>query len=380
MSRITREQVQLDNPDKPISDEEFKPVCGFERCYMVSNYGNLISLHPEHYGEYLDFGGVGKDGTGYKSIMLYDGEHRKSMSLHRLVALAFIPNPENKPTVNHIDGNKLNCYVGNLEWATYAENNQHALATGLRIINTELSAKNCRLMRRNPVVILETGEVFETCTDCDAYLNQPDGYVSHAISRTRGFGSTLKLHFKHITIPEYEAWCAGELKFPPQTFTDSEYLNRGRSHRSICVRIIETGECFAKGTDCDRKYNLTKGTTSDIIHRRNGYYPKLDLHFETISKEAYLTWKSNPIVKEPTPNTDEQFYATSNRYRFCVKVIETGECFPTGSECDRHYGFSKGFTALTISKYGGHRKRASAYHFVKITAEEYLEYVRSKNK
>ena len=64
---------------------------------------------------------------GYLSV----GIKRKTHMVHRLVAQAFIPNPENKPFVNHIDGNKLNNDVTNLEWCTCAENNAHARATGL---------------------------------------------------------------------------------------------------------------------------------------------------------------------------------------------------------------------------------------------------------
>lgn len=64
---------------------------------------------------------------GYLSV----GVRRKTHMVHRLVAQAFIPNPEGKPFVNHIDGNKLNNSVENLEWCTAAENNSHARLTGL---------------------------------------------------------------------------------------------------------------------------------------------------------------------------------------------------------------------------------------------------------
>lgn len=66
--------------------------------------------------------------SGYKFVRV----GKKSYPLHRVIASTFIPNPENKPQVNHIDGNKTNNAVSNLEWVTNQENMRHAIETGLR--------------------------------------------------------------------------------------------------------------------------------------------------------------------------------------------------------------------------------------------------------
>jgi hypothetical protein len=68
---------------------------------------------------------------GYYTIRISENSKRKQLKVHRLVAQAFIPNPLNKPCVNHIDGNKLNNSITNLEWCTYKENYDHAITTGL---------------------------------------------------------------------------------------------------------------------------------------------------------------------------------------------------------------------------------------------------------
>lgn len=72
------------------------------------------------------------DSKGYHYIDLKKDGERRCPKIHRLVALAFIPNPENKPQVNHIDGCKTNNSVENLEWATNTENRTHAIANGLK--------------------------------------------------------------------------------------------------------------------------------------------------------------------------------------------------------------------------------------------------------
>ena len=68
------------------------------------------------------------DGKGYLRVKVYG----KSLRLHILVASAFLSNPDKKPVVNHLHGNKYDCRASQLEWATYSENLTHAWRTGLR--------------------------------------------------------------------------------------------------------------------------------------------------------------------------------------------------------------------------------------------------------
>ena len=129
--------------------EQWKPIAGYDK-YEVSNYGRVKSFwkkpplirKPALLRDYLSV-----------DIPL-DGE-KKRRSIHVLVAQAFIPNPENKPEVNHDDGNKFNCYVGNLWGATRAENMQHAVRTGLAksgvdSYQAKLTAEQIIYIRENP--------------------------------------------------------------------------------------------------------------------------------------------------------------------------------------------------------------------------------------
>lgn len=103
----------------------FKPIPGYED-YLINENGQVYSkkrnklLSPFY------------NRRGYLRVNLYRNKKRKFFSIHRLVAMTFLNNSNNLPQVNHIDGNKLNNNISNLEWCTNFQNNKHAWDNGLK--------------------------------------------------------------------------------------------------------------------------------------------------------------------------------------------------------------------------------------------------------
>ena len=109
----------------------------FESSYEISSFGIPRSLNRLSINRNKVCNLKGKIlkkviRNGYEHIMISSGNLRFVKKVHRLVAEAFIPNPENKRCVNHKDGNKLNNHVSNLEWVTHSENNKHAYDFNLK--------------------------------------------------------------------------------------------------------------------------------------------------------------------------------------------------------------------------------------------------------
>jgi len=121
--------------------EVWKSIKGFENYYEVSNLGNVkrkegtSHLKPKNLKHLLD-----KD--GYRRVNLKVSQKTNSKIVHRLIAEAFIDNPENKPQVNHINGIKGDNTLSNLEWCTLSENRRHAYSTGLQNGLTRRGVKN----------------------------------------------------------------------------------------------------------------------------------------------------------------------------------------------------------------------------------------------
>lgn len=122
-------------------NKEWRGVVGYEDCYMVSNKGNVKSKDRYVFNgkvNYFKEGrkiSIAKSDTGYGIVSLYKNGKAKMFKVHRLVAMSFIENIEEKRFVNHKDGDKLNNFIENLEWVTHSENISHAYNKGLIFTN-----------------------------------------------------------------------------------------------------------------------------------------------------------------------------------------------------------------------------------------------------
>lgn len=134
--------------------EIWKPIIGYEGLYEVSSLGNIKRIvgtrcKKEHIIT------PRPASNGYLRVNLSKGNKVKDFSIHRLVATAFIENVSGKAEVNHIDGDKTNNCIDNLEWVTKSENERH------KVYSLGKSSVN----KPSKIVCLETGEVFESITD-----------------------------------------------------------------------------------------------------------------------------------------------------------------------------------------------------------------------
>lgn len=200
--------------------------------YSVSSTG---CVYNEYSGKILK---PFPNNNGYLTVDLFHNTVRERVLVHRLVAIAFIPNPENKPFVNHIDGNKQNNCVENLEWCTPSENSIHA-------IETNLSAKGSgkTLAKLTEADVLEIQEAFEQGVK-DYVLAEKYGVTSGVISSIR-LGKT----WKHVSGKVFEPSGPNPVKK-----LTGEDIPQIRQYFKDGLNDAEIG----------RKYNVARGTINQI--------------------------------------------------------------------------------------------------------------------
>lgn len=178
--------------------EIWKDIPGYEGVYQINTYGTVKSLdrYVKHSkgGPKLIKGKVisSKIDKGYHRVKLCKDGSRKYYAVHRLVALTFIDNPHNLPVINHIDGNKLNNHISNLEWCTISENTQHAYNTGLcDEVRIKVSES-----RKKPVRCITTGEEFSSIQEAAEHYGIHDVSITYCCKgKTKSAG---KLRWEYI--------------------------------------------------------------------------------------------------------------------------------------------------------------------------------------
>lgn len=149
--------------------EDWKTIEGYPN-YEISTGGRVRNRSTGRIRASSD------DSRGYPAVSLWAQGRPHTKNVHRLVAETFIPNPDGKTTVNHIDGNKRNNHISNLEWNTVSENVKHAYVNGLKV-----RPDNCGSPKRS-VRIVETGEVFDSIGDCARAINGNQAHISNCLS------------------------------------------------------------------------------------------------------------------------------------------------------------------------------------------------------
>jgi hypothetical protein len=188
--------------------EEWRDVIGFEGAYQVSNLGRVRSLDRDipyinngtstilHYkGKVLK---SKPDRDGYPRVGLKFGKNVKLAGIHRLVAQAFLPNPDNLPCVNHKDYQRDNNCVNNLEWCSVDYNNHYSENQERRPHEMYVNiGKTTAKYTAHPVRCIETGQIFPSMIEAERQLGLGSGIVCYSIQQgkpTKSGYTFEKLH------------------------------------------------------------------------------------------------------------------------------------------------------------------------------------------
>lgn len=169
--------------------EIWKDIEGYEGLYQISSLGNIKSLNYNRQKESKLLKKYINPYNNYTQIRLNKKGVGKTFRVHKLVAKAFIPNPENKPQINHKDGNKSNNKIDNLEWCTQSENLKHAS----RILKKVFWKNIYDIHLRNKVkVIRSDGKIYNSIKEAKKDINKSNAHITEVcqgkLKTTCGFG------------------------------------------------------------------------------------------------------------------------------------------------------------------------------------------------
>lgn len=171
-----------------------RDIPGYEGLYAITSCGKVWSYKKKK------FFSPSHDKDGYPRVNLIKDKQIKTFFIHRLVAIAYLPNPNNLPLINHKDEIKTHDWVNNLEWCTnwynvnYSNNREVALAMGPAYEEKKIKTgrkNNCR-----PIRCIETGQVFESGADCARKMGLDPSHIAKVCKGK--LNTTGGYHFEYV--------------------------------------------------------------------------------------------------------------------------------------------------------------------------------------
>ena len=228
--------------------EEWRGAVGFENYYQVSTRGRVKALarttvDGRHLRDHL----IKPTGARYKSVAFnIDGKVYNKL-VHRLVAEAFIPNPDNLPEVNHLDSDTSNNYAENLEWVSASSNHGHS------VVN-----RSKKYSYRIPVRCLETNEIFPSISAAGRSVNADATQIVESI-QSQGCCKGFTFVYEDSLPQDIEAYVeAAHARY-------EDHHKRPLMRNSRRVRVVETREIFDSIAATARYYQVDASTVADRI-------------------------------------------------------------------------------------------------------------------
>lgn len=228
-------------------EEVWKPVNSFEDYYEVSNLGNVRSkTRITNDGKVIKGRLLSPSTSRYSTVQLYKCNKATNCMIHRLVAQAFVPNPNNLKEVNHIDGNRLNNRADNLEWCTSRQNMSHSVEIGLR-----------QKSYRRPVKCIDTQEVFSSLSAAGRFVHTDATRITESIqthSCCKGYT------FIYVDMDVDEEQYMAEAKRKYESFHSKPFMPSAKR-----VKCLETKETFDSLSDAATHFNCNPATLKSNI-------------------------------------------------------------------------------------------------------------------
>lgn len=335
--------------------ENWLSVIGYEGIYEVSDRGRVRSLDrevsyttpgglPVSYpvkGKYLKFGNT----SGYFSVVLCKNGDPVSYLVHRLVATAFLANPENLTDVNHKDGNKHNNNIENLEWCTRSHNVQHAWDNKLCTVS-ENFVNSARERMSKKIICLDTGTVYNSIKCASEDLKISTDQIHASILRGGRISSkgVIGLRYRFILLDEYNR--------DPDRFD----IGGGPTLSNYDpVIVIPTSEKFSSLTDlCNHLDESNPVRVRQLIQlgmtKFNGYVPKYNISVFFISE----------LTEEVDLNKEfflGQRKAIESVSQPAVRCVTTNQLFPTAISASKSLGLPSACVSEVLAKFNGYYKK-----------------------